>query len=96
MDQLFRMPVQDMFEIGDEGLAVSGMIVTGRVTEGSATVGDMLMIVSESGAKRVAQLTGVELPGQVTDTALCGDDVGLLFSGLKTADVSKGDVIVSQ
>ncbi len=96
MNQLFRMPVQSVFELDDEGLVMSGLVVSGRVAEGAASIGDMLVIVSEAGDKRVAELSGIEMPGKMTDTAACGDDVGLLFAGLKKGDVSKGDIIMSQ
>ncbi len=96
MGQLFRMPVQDAFEIGGEGLAVSGLIVTGQVADGAATVGDILVVVTANGDKRSAQLGAIEMVGKVTDTASSGDDVGLLLAGLKKRDVSTGDVIESQ
>ena len=95
-DKLFRMQVHDMFEIGDEGLALSGLIVTGRVEVGVVTVGDKVAIVSEKGYIRVAEVNSIEMSGKVTDTATLGDDVGLLFTELRQADVSKGDIVQSQ
>ena len=95
MNHPFRMTVEDMFVIGGEGLALSGLVVTGTVQEGAVTVGDSVEVVSTNADKQTVVLNGVEMFGKDTDTATKGDNVGLLFSELQKKDVSKGDLVQS-
>ena len=96
MSEAFRMVVADMFALpGGEGLSLSGLVLTGLVEQGSVTVGDQLELVSADDNVRTAVLSGVEIFGRETDTATKGENVGLLFSGLKKTDVSCGDILRS-
>ena len=87
----FRMRVEDKFPVEDVG-----MVATGMVEEGVATVGDELELVVADGEKRIVKILGVEMFQKDTDRASKGDNVGLLLAGLDEADVSPGDILQSQ
>ena len=95
-NNLFRMQVQDTFEIGDEGLVRHGLVVSGRVDEGTVSVGDKVTIISNNSDRRIVVVNHIEMVGNLTDTATQGDDVGLLFTDLSQGDVSQGDIIQSE
>jgi elongation factor Tu len=80
---MFRLTVEDTFTITGRGL-----VATGRIEEGSLSVGDTVSIDG-----REATVDGIEKFREILDHATTGDNVGLLFSKLTNDDVKRGSVI---
>lgn len=83
---MFRLTVEDTFSIKGRGL-----VATGRIEEGSLSVGDTVSIDG-----REATVDGIEMFRKVLDTATAGDNVGILFSKLTNDDVTRGSVITGE
>lgn len=83
---MFRMTVQDVFAIRGRGA-----VLAGPVTSGQVGIGDQVRINGGSALR----VDGVEVDRKKANTAMVGDNVGLLFSTLTAADVTTGDVITS-
>lgn len=84
----FRMRVMDVFSITGQGV-----VLTGRVTAGSASVGDIVCLSRAEGEDRELELKGVEQFRKLLDTAEAGQSVGLLFDGLEKSEVNRGDEV---
>ena len=82
----FELEVEDVFSIVGRGT-----IVTGRVTSGSVSVGDEVLIFN-NGIK--TQVTGIEMFRKQCDTATEGDNVGILLRGISRDDVERGFLII--
>ncbi len=87
LDQDFLMAVEDVLEV--EGL---GAVCTGRIERGIIRKMDEVEIV---GIRETAKATVTDIAWlrQLRDEARAGDNVGLLFRGLKKTDVERGQVI---
>ena len=83
----FRMPVDRCF-----ALPGIGTIVTGTVTEGSVSVGDQVVINSESQKCRVRSLN-VQNVSAVDATA--GDRCSLNLAGVNSSSVNRGDWVTT-
>jgi elongation factor Tu len=86
-DPTFRMTVQDVFSIKGRGT-----VVTGRIENGTITVGNEIRIQGKSSTK-LAVVTGVEVHRKVTTHAKTGDDVGILMKDISKEDVQQGDIL---
>jgi elongation factor Tu len=87
-DLAFLMPVEDVFSISGRGT-----VATGRVERGTVKIGDEVEIVGISEEKRKTVVTGVEMFKKTLDTAMAGDNVGLLLRGIDKKEIERGQVI---
>jgi elongation factor Tu len=81
------MPIEDVFSITGRGT-----VVTGRVEQGTLNVGDPVEIIGLRELQKTT-VTGVEMFRKLLDSALAGDNVGLLLRGIGKDDVERGQVI---
>lgn len=86
----FRMTVEDVFRITGRGT-----VATGRVETGSVTVNQEVRVVRDGAALGTTTVTGVEMFRKKVDTAVAGDNVGLLVGGEVGDAVKSGDVLES-
>jgi translation elongation factor EF-Tu-like GTPase len=84
----FQLIVEDVFSITGRGT-----IVTGRVTAGTVTVGDQVLLSRTGQPMMQIQVTGIEMFRKTVHTAGVGDNVGLLLRGVDRAQVGHGDVL---
>jgi elongation factor Tu len=87
-DQPFLMPVEDVFTITGRGT-----VVTGRVERGTLNVNEEIEIVGIRPTTKTT-VTGIEMFRKLLDSAVAGDNTGLLLRGTKREDVERGQVIV--
>jgi len=87
-DKPFLMPVEDVFTITGRGT-----VATGRVERGEIKMGDTVEIVGLKDEITTTVVTGVEMFRKLLDSAVAGDNVGLLLRGIARADVERGQVI---
>jgi elongation factor Tu len=86
-DKPFLMPVEDVFSIKGRGT-----VATGRVERGTAKVGDAVEIVGFTPNKN-SVITGIEQFQKTLDSALAGDNVGVLLRGIEKEQIERGQVI---
>jgi elongation factor Tu len=87
MDKPFLMPIEDIFSIQGRGT-----VVTGRIEQGVAKVGDEMEIVGFRETQRTV-ITGVEMFNKILDRGEAGDNVGLLLRGIDKEAVERGQVV---
>ncbi len=86
-DKPFLMPVEDVFSIKGRGT-----VGTGRVERGTVKVGDELEIVGLKKDSKKTIVTGVEMFQKTLDSAIPGDNVGLLLRGVEKEELERGQV----
>ncbi|GAA0963358.1 hypothetical protein GCM10009554_82570 [Kribbella koreensis] len=84
----FVLPVEDVFSITGRGT-----VVTGRITSGTVSEGDQVLIMRAGQQVAMTRVTGVEAFRKVLKTASAGENVGLLLEGIDKSQVLAGDVI---
>ena len=84
----FRVTVQDVFFITGRGT-----VITGTVETGSVSVGDSVTLRRVDGSARTVTVTGIEKFRQITDTAVKGENVGILLRSVERNEVGRGDVL---
>jgi elongation factor Tu len=87
IEKPFLMPIEDIFSIQGRGT-----VVTGRVEQGKAKVGEEMEIVGFRDTRKTV-VTGVEMFKKLLDEGQAGDNVGLLLRGIAKEDVERGQVI---
>ena len=87
-DKPFLMPVEDVFTITGRGT-----VATGKVDRGKVSVGDKVEIVGLSEKSVETTVTGVEMFRKLLDSAIAGDNVGLLLRGIDRKNIERGQVI---
>lgn len=87
VDKPFLMPVEDVFTITGRGT-----VATGRVERGSIKINDVVEIVG-LGASKQTVVTGVEMFHKSLDSALAGDNAGLLLRGIQRTEIERGQVL---
>ncbi len=87
VEKPFLMPVEDVFSISGRGT-----VVTGRVEQGRAKIGDEVEIVGFKDTIKTT-VTGVEMFNKEMKECEAGDNVGLLIRGIKKEDVERGQVV---
>ncbi|NNM89050.1 MAG: elongation factor Tu [Phycisphaerae bacterium] len=87
-DKPFLMPVEDVFSIKGRGT-----VGTGRVERGTVKVGDELEIVGLKKDSQKTVVTGVEMFQKTLDSAIPGDNVGLLLRGVEKEQLERGQVL---
>jgi len=86
-DKTFLMPVEDVFTITGRGT-----VATGRVERGNLKIGDVIDIVG-LGSKMQTTVTGIEMFRKNLDSAMAGDNAGILLRGVKREDIQRGMVL---
>jgi len=86
-DKPFLMPVEDVFSITGRGT-----VATGRVERGEINIQDKVEIVGIRDT-HVTVCTGVEMFRKLLDSAMAGDNVGILLRGLQRDDIERGQVL---
>ncbi len=89
-DKPFLMPIEDIFSI--EG---RGTVVTGRVERGQLKVGTEVEIVGIKPTTKTA-VTGIEMFNKSLDSAMAGDNAGILLRGTAKDDVHRGQVLAAK
>ncbi len=84
----FRLTVQDVFSITGRGTVIVGM-----VEAGSVSVGDSVTLRRADGSTRAVTVAGIEKFRKIMDTAVQGENVGLLLRQLGRNEVGKGDIL---
>ncbi len=87
-DRPFLMPVEDVFTITGRGT-----VATGRVERGTVKVSDEVEIVGLMEKSRKVVVTGVEMFRKLLDSAMAGDNVGVLLRGVDRKDIERGQVL---
>jgi len=88
-DKPFLMPIEDIFSI--EG---RGTVVTGRVERGEVKVNDEVELVGIKPTEKVV-VTGIEMFNKSLDSAMAGDNAGLLLRGKKKEEIERGQVLAA-
>jgi elongation factor Tu len=83
----FLLPIEDIFTITGRGT-----VVTGRVERGELKLNDTVEIVGIKPTKSTV-VTGIEMFRKQLDSAMAGDNAGLLLRGVEKNDVERGQVL---
>tara|TARA_R110000744_G_scaffold1115_1_gene4009 strand:+ start:341 stop:1558 length:1218 start_codon:yes stop_codon:yes gene_type:complete len=87
-DKPFLISVEDVFSIKGRGT-----VATGRVERGTVKVGDAAEIVGLSKVNTKTTITGVEMFNKTLESAISGDNCGVLMRGVEKDDITRGQVI---
>lgn len=87
VDGAFLMPVENVMTITGRGT-----VVTGKIEQGIAKIGQEVEIVGIRDTKK-ATITGIEMFRKNLDEGRAGDNAGILLRGLKKEDVERGQVL---
>jgi elongation factor Tu len=85
----FLMPIEDIFSITGRGT-----VVTGRIERGVIRIGASVELVG-LGDTQSTTVTGVEMFRKQLDSAMAGDNVGLVLKDVAKADVQRGMVLAT-
>jgi elongation factor Tu len=89
MDKPFLMAVEDVFSITGRGT-----VATGRVERGTINVGDPVEIIGLKDTKQ-SVATGLEMFRKLLDSAIAGDNVGILLRGVDKDQIERGQVLAA-
>jgi elongation factor Tu len=87
-DKPFLMSVEDVFSIKGRGT-----VATGRVERGTAKVGDAVEIIGLKKDNTPTTITGIEMFQKTLESAIAGDNVGVLLRGIEREGIERGQVI---
>ena len=87
-DKPFLMPVEDVFTITGRGT-----VATGRVERGVVKVGDEVQLVGLREETKKTVVTGVEMFRKLLDSAMAGDNIGVLLRGIERKEIERGQVL---
>jgi len=87
-DKPFLMPVEDVFTITGRGT-----VATGRVERGMLKLNEPVEIVGLRDEPRKTVATGIEMFRKLLDSAVAGDNVGVLLRGVDRKEIERGQVI---
>jgi elongation factor Tu len=87
-DKPFLVAVEDVFSIKGRGT-----VATGRVERGEVKVGDAAEIIGLSRDNKTTTITGVEMFNKTLESAIAGDNCGVLLRGVEKKEVERGQVI---
>lgn len=88
LEQPFLLPVEDVFSISGRGT-----VVTGRVERGVLKKGEEVEIVGAGDKPYKVTVTGIEMFKKELDSAMAGDNCGILLRGVKRDEVHRGMVL---
>ena len=87
IDKPFLCAIEDVFTITGRGT-----VATGRVERGTLKLNDEVEIVGITDTRK-AVVTGIEMFRKNLDTAMAGDNAGLLLRGISRDQVQRGQVL---
>jgi elongation factor Tu len=88
VDKPFLMPIEDVFTITGRGT-----VVTGRVERGEIKSGEEVAIVGMKTDVTKTVATSLEMFRKILDSAIAGDNVGVLLRGVDKDGVERGQVL---
>ncbi len=89
-DKPFQMPIEDIFSIKGRGTVATGRVERGKITPGS----DVEIVgIHDQTIKTVA--TSLEMFNKILDSAIAGDNVGILLRGVDKDSIERGQVIAA-
>jgi elongation factor Tu len=88
IEKPFLMPVEDVFSIKGRGT-----VVTGRVERGTLNKGTEIEIIGLREATKKSVVTGIEMFHKELDSAVAGDNAGILLRGIEREEVERGQVL---
>jgi elongation factor Tu len=87
VDKPFIMPVEDVFSITGRGT-----VATGRVERGQVKIQEELELIG-LGLHKKTVVTGIEMFRKELDSALAGDNAGILLRGVDKNEIERGMVL---
>ncbi len=87
IDKPFLMPVEDIFSITGRGT-----VATGRVERGQVKLSEEVELIG-LGAHKKTVVTGIEMFRKELDSAIAGDNAGLLLRGIDKNEIERGMVL---
>ena len=88
VDKPFLMPIEDVFTITGRGT-----VVTGRVERGIIKGGEEVAIIGMKTDITKTVATSLEMFRKILDSAMAGDNVGVLLRGVDKEGVERGQVL---
>ncbi|VAX23665.1 Translation elongation factor Tu [hydrothermal vent metagenome] len=86
-DKPFLMPVEDVFSITGRGT-----VATGRVERGEVKLGEEVVLLG-LGMDKKTVVTGIEMFRKELDSAMAGDNAGILLRGVDKNEIQRGMVL---
>ena len=86
-DKPFLMPVEDVFSITGRGT-----VATGRVERGQVRIQEEVELIG-LGMHKKTVVTGIEMFRKELDTAMAGDNAGILLRGIDKKEIERGMVL---
>ncbi len=86
-DKPFLMPVEDVFSITGRGT-----VATGRVERGTVKIQEEVELIG-LGLHKKTVVTGIEMFRKELDSAVAGDNAGILLRGVDKNEIERGMVI---
>jgi elongation factor Tu len=86
-DKPFLMPVEDVFSITGRGT-----VATGRVERGQVKIGEEVELIG-LGIHKKTVVTGIEMFRKELESAMAGDNAGLLLRGIDKNEIERGMVL---
>jgi len=86
-DKPFLMPVEDVFSITGRGT-----VATGRVERGSVRIQEEVELIG-LGVHKKTVVTGIEMFRKELDSAMAGDNAGILLRGVDKKEIERGMVL---
>src|SRR5690554_3015500 len=87
IDKTFLMPVEDVFSITGRGT-----VATGRVERGQVKIQEELELIG-LGVHKKTVVTGIEMFRKELDSAMAGDNAGILLRGVDKNEIERGMVL---
>ncbi|MBU2491312.1 MAG: elongation factor Tu [Bacteroidetes bacterium] len=87
IDKPFLMPVEDVFSITGRGT-----VATGRVERGAVKIQEEVELIG-LGMHKKTVVTGVEMFRKELDSAVAGDNAGILMRGIDKKEIQRGMVL---
>jgi len=87
VDKPFIMPVEDVFSITGRGT-----VATGRVERGQVKIQEELELIG-LGLHKKTVVTGIEMFRKELDSAMAGDNAGILLRGVDKNEIERGMVL---
>jgi len=87
IDKPFLMPVEDVFSITGRGT-----VATGRVERGEVKLSEEIELIG-LGMHKKTVVTGIEMFRKELDSALAGDNAGVLMRGIDKNEIQRGMVL---
>jgi len=87
IDKPFIMPVEDVFSITGRGT-----VATGRVEKGEVKLNEEIQLIG-LGMDKKTVVTGIEMFRKELDSAMAGDNAGILMRGIDKNEIERGMVL---